>query len=343
VARSLVIVNPGASRIRDPATRRTVSRELEVVLGRRDGQPPEIVETTAAGESPTRVAEAVQRGAPAVVGVGGDGTLRELAASLAGTQVPLGIVPAGTGNQVAAVLGVPLSMRDAVSALETERQRSLDLGEVRLRSGSGGSRSTSGAERSGAGEGPPEAAGDRTLTFILGCGAGLDARLMATTSSASKQRYGKSAYLAQGLRLAMRIDVTPVRIDVDGERIETDASLALIGNMGHLIPGVIGSRLPLDPGDGLLDLIVVAARGPIHGLKGLLDQLTRTALGGGSGSDSLRLRGRHITIESDAPLPLQVDGDYVGEGSLSARVRPASLEVLLPELGRPSPAGTGPG
>ena len=97
--------------------------------------------------------------------------------------------------------------------------------------------------------------------------------------------------------------------------------------MGHLIPGVVGLRLPLDPADGLLDLIVVAARGPVHGLKGLFDQLTRTALGGESGADSLRLRGRHITIEGESPEPIQVDGDFVGEGSLEARVRPAALDV----------------
>ena len=103
--------------------------------------------------------------------------------------------------------------------------------------------------------------------------------------------------------------------------------------MGHLVPGVVGLRLPLDPEDGLLDLIVVAARGPIHGLKGLFDQLTRTALGGTSGSDSLRLRGRHISVEFHSPAPMQVDGDYVGEGSLEARVRPGALEVLVPAGG----------
>jgi diacylglycerol kinase family enzyme len=153
---------------------------------------------------------------------------------------------------------------------------------------------------------------------------------MATTSSASKRRYGKTAYFAQGIRLAMQVDAAPVRLSVDGDVIETEASLALVGNMGHLVPGVVGLRLPLDPEDGLLDLIVVAARGPIHGLKGLIDQLTRTALGGTSGSDSLRLRGRHISVEYLSPAPIQVDGDYVGEGSLEARVRPGALEVLVP-------------
>jgi diacylglycerol kinase family enzyme len=294
--------------MRDPQVRRAAATELQVVLTRRDGQAPEIIETASGAESRQLAEDAVGRGLAAVIGVGGDGTLRELAAALADTSVPLGIVPAGTGNQVAAVLGVPLSVGDAVAALATERRRSVDLGEAHLRLTSG----------------------DVISTFVLGCGAGLDARLMATTSAASKRRYGKTAYFAQGIRLAMQVGVTPVRLGVDGASIETEASLALVGNMGHLIPGVIGLRLPLDPSDGLLDLIVVASRGPIQGLKGLFDQLTRTALGGETGAESIRLRGRHITIEAESPEPIQVDGDFVGTGSLDARVRPAALDVLLP-------------
>ena len=65
-------------------------------------------------------------------------------------------------------------------------------------------------------------------------------------------------------------------------------------------------------------------------MKGLIDQLFRIHLGGGSGSDSLRVRGRVIEVEADRPEPLQVDGDHVGWGSLSARVLPGALDVLVP-------------
>ena len=129
-------------------------------------------------------------------------------------------------------------------------------------------------------------------TFAIGCGAGFDARVMATTPAHLKRRFGKSAYFAQAIRLALEIEAVPFRITVDGQVIETDASIALIANMGELVPGLVGPRLPIIPDDGLLDLIVVGARGPLHGMKGLIDQLFRTHLGGGSGSDSLRVRGR---------------------------------------------------
>ncbi len=244
-----------------------------------------------------------------VVGVGGDGTLRDIAASLSGTGVPLGVVPAGTANQLADVLGVPSSMEEAAEALATARPHTIDLGEVTLRL-----------------IGEPES----TTIMTIGCGAGLDARIMATTPSSWKQRVGRSAYLVQGLKLVARLDATPYRLTLDGRAIETDASIALVGNMGRLLPGIMDLRLPIVPDDGLLDLIVVGARGPIGGIRVLADQLRRTSLGGGSGSTSLRLRGREIAIEADTPLPLEVDGDYVGEGSLLARIMPGALDVMVP-------------
>ncbi len=306
---TLVVINPHASRVRDSGTRDRLKLRLDAVLTRRDGSAPYIVETTAPGDTGPLVESALADGVRAVVCVGGDGSMRDVAAALKGSGVPIGLVPAGTGNQVAAVLGVPTSLDRAVAALSSENARNIDLGEVDVRL-TGGSEVTS--------------------ISIIGCGAGFDARLMATTPSGLKRRLGKSAYLAQAVRLGLRIDARPFRITVDGELIEMDASIALIGNMGQVLPGLIDLRLPIDPGDGLFDVIAVAARGPIHGLRGLIDQVRRTQLGGGSGSDSIRLRGREVTIEAAEPEPLEVDGDYVGEGSLVARILPGALDVLVP-------------
>jgi diacylglycerol kinase family enzyme len=318
VTTSLVIVNPFGSRVRDPARRASLVDELRAVLERRDGAPPRIVETTSQSETRPTVAGAVADGVTAVIGVGGDGTLREIAASLAGTGVPLGIVPGGTGNLLAGILGVPATPSAAITALERAGHRRIDLGEVTLR--------LAGADA----DADASANEERQAVFAIGCGAGFDARVMATTPPDLKQRFGKSAYFAQAIRLALEIEAVPFHITVDGSVIETDASIALVTNMGELIPGVVGPRLPIVPDDGLLDLIVVGARGPLHGLKGLIDQLYRTHLGGASGSDSLRIRGQVIEVTADRPEPLQVDGDHVGWGSLVARVLPGAIEVLVP-------------
>jgi diacylglycerol kinase (ATP) len=318
VTESLVIVNPYGSRVRDPGARAALVEELRGVLGRRDGRAPSILETASQEETRPAVDAAVAAGAASVVGVGGDGTLREIAAGLAGSGIPLGIVPGGTGNLMAGILGVPTTASGAVAALARARPRTIDIGQATLRLA---------GERN---RGPGAAGSESAATFAIGCGAGFDARVMATTPPDLKRRFGKTAYFAQAFRLALEIEAVPFRITVDGDLIETDASIALITNMGELVPGFVGPRLPIVPDDGLLDLIVVGARGPLHGLKGLVDQLYRTRLGGGSGSDSLRIRAREIDVVADRPEPLQVDGDHVGWGSLSARVLPGALDVLVP-------------
>ena len=304
-----MIINPHASHARKPEARAAIAAILERVLLERDGVAPRIEETTGPDETAPLVRAALDQGAPSVVGVGGDGTLREIASVLRGTGVPLGIIPAGTGNQVASVLRIPTSPESAAKALAGFEPRTIDLGEVTLRRDS-----------------HPET----TSLFTIGCGSGFDARLMATTPSHWKDKLGKVAYMAQAVRLATDLRPMPCRITVDAEILDVDATIALVGNMGQVLPGVIDLRLPIDPADGYLDLIVVTARGPIHGLRGLFDQLTRTAEGGESGAESIRLRGRHISIVPAEPAPLEVDGDYVGEGGFSARILPAALEVLAP-------------
>lgn len=306
---SLVIINPNASRVRAEKTRSSLRAQLSDILARRDGAPPRIVETTSAADTQPLVAEALGDGASTVICVGGDGTLRDVATALAGSHVPLGLVPAGTGNQVAAVLGIPRSLEAAAAAIGAAQPRTIDLMAVETRI---------------------EGREPTSSTAVIGCGAGFDARLMATTPQDLKDRIGRSAYVAQAIKLAMDIDAVPYRLRIDGQEIRTDATVALVGNMGQLIPGMLDLRLPIVPDDGLLDLIVVGARGAVDGFKGLADQLLRTSLGGEPGDVSLRLRGREIELIAERPEPLEIDGDYVGEGSLAARVLPAVLDVLVP-------------
>ena len=309
MVRSLVIVNPNASRLRDVHVRTTLIEDVGAALARRDGSKPLIVITESEADTRPAVEAGVADGVASIIGMGGDGTLRDIATVLRGSAIPLGIVPGGTGNQLASVLGVPRSLKAAVGILGQARRRTIDLGEVTFTT----SRS-----------------GPSTSIFTIGCGAGLDARIMATTPDAWKQRVGQISYFIQATRLALSIEATPYSITIDDQTIETDASIVLVGNMGQLIPGVLDLRLPIVPDDGLLDLIVVGARGPIQGMKGLVDQLLRTSLGGGSGSDSVRARGRMIVVEPHVPEPIQIDGDYVGTGSLTAQIHPAAIDVLVP-------------
>jgi diacylglycerol kinase family enzyme len=106
-----------------------------------------------------------------------------------------------------------------------------------------------------------------------------------------------------------------------------------VANCGQIVPGYLGPRAPLDPTDGLLDVVVVRSGGSGAGLivtgRSALDTLLRTEVG--SNGASLRLRGADISVTTEPPEPVQVDGDPLPgvTGSFRAQVRPQSLTVLV--------------
>ncbi len=287
--------------------------DIVEALKRRDGVPPEVVTPDGPSDVEGTVRDAVDAGVASVVGLGGDGTQRAIATALSGTDVPLGILPAGTGNILGGVLGVPTRLDAAIQSLATARPRTIDLGDVAM-------------YQTDLPEGAPPV---RTICAI-GCGIGFDARLMATTQASHKARFGRYAYLFQAIRLASGIDAVPFRITIDGQLIELEASVAMITNVGDLVPGLIRPRLPALPDDGQLDLFVVAARGVVDGILGLTEHLLRTRIGGDAHSRTLRFRCRSARLESTPPEPIQVDGDPCGTGAIEVVVRPGALKVLVP-------------
>jgi diacylglycerol kinase family enzyme len=212
------------------------------------------------------------------------------------------------------VLRIPAGLPDAIASLGTARPRSIDLGDVQLHT-------------TDLAPGDPPG---RTICAI-GCGIGFDARLMATTEPAQKARFGRYAYFIQAFRLASTIGAVPYRITIDGRVIELEASIAMVTNVGDIIPGILRPRLPALPDDGQLDVFVVAAKGVVEGLRGLADQLTRTTLGGDHTTRTLRFRCHSARLESTPPEPIQVDGDTCGVGAIEVTVRPGALDVLVPD------------
>ena len=315
MARTLAVINPNASRLKDRGTRDALIERLRRVLRERDGEDPAIVVPGGADEAIEIAREAVADGVALVVGVGGDGTLKDLAQVLADTRIPLGMVPGGTGNVLAGVLRVPGSIDGAVELLAAGVPRTIDLGDVTVELDAGPGQ-------------PPEL---RHMTFMVGAGIGFDARVMGSTRPGLKQLLGRSAYFVQAAWLAARIGAVPYRVTVDGETVELDGSIALVTNFAELVPGVLRTRLPVVPDDGLFDVFVAGASNPIAGMRGLVDHLVRTDLGHDEGAGTLRLRGRHVRLEALPHEPLQVDGDALGAGALEATIRPGALRVLAPD------------
>ena len=312
---ALIVANAAASRLVDTAARARLLALVASAVSARTGSEPTCVEAISVPMLEAAIATGRDAGAPLVVVVGGDGTVRAAARLLAGSGIPLGLVPAGTGNLLAAALGIPRAPGRAAAALETLAARTIDLGAVRVHRGDG-----------------PASPGDLDERFTVACGAGFDAAVMAATSGDAKRRLGIGAYFAAAARLMGDARPIHLRIEVDGVTVETDGIVALVANCGDLVPGFVRPRVPLDPADGLLELLVLRGGGPIGGIQAALELLGARAphAAGVASARSLRVRGRVISVVPDPPVPLQVDGDPYPAGWFTASVMPGALRILAP-------------
>ena len=232
-----------------------------------------------------QAAAASVAGADLVMVCGGDGTVREVCAELAGTGIPVGIIPAGTGNLLARNLAIPLYLRSAIDVCLNGQDRAIDMVDV----------SGDGLE---------------STHFMVMAGMGFDAAIMEGVNEDLKRRVGWAAYVLSGLKSLM-FPAGRFEISVDGgEFTRHRARTVVVGNVGFLQAG-----LPLLPDatidDGLVDVVVLHPRNFFSWIPlawRVLLKLKHT--------DELvnRMTGRTVVIRAAADTPRQLDGDAVGPG-----------------------------
>jgi diacylglycerol kinase (ATP) len=304
----LIVVNPTASKLAHEERRGGIVSSVAAAVRARTGEEPEIVGTT---QEAAAVALAAAGGAPLVTVVGGDGTIRQAATALAGTGVPLAIVPAGTGNAFAAELGVPRRIGGAIELIRTGTPQRVDLGMAAWGP-------VSDVESVAAG----------SSAFVVACGMGFDARVMARASTEHKRRLGFIAYVVAAVGEAARPRPARFTIDADGDVHDVEALVVLIANCGQIVPGLVGPRHPIDPTDGLLDVIVVTASGLVGGLVGAAEALLTSGPTPHARSRLLRVRARRVRVSAEPPEPVEVDGDAHHAAWLEATVQPGAMTIL---------------
>lgn len=306
------------------------------------GWEPSFLETTVDERGLGLARGAVAAGARMVLAAGGDGTVRACAQALAGTQVPLAIVPLGTANLAARALGVPSRIGGALAAGFGGHERRIDLAAAEVADAAAGdeAEATGGATRGpgeatgGAARDAAEiaagAAGRRALTVAAMTGIGLDAEVVAATPRLLKRQAGWAAYALAGLtHLPGPGHCFTVRLD-DGEPLARRARCVVVGNAG-LLPGgfVLLPRARLD--DGLLDVGILAPSGPAGWLRVAHRVLTH------SGRDCPQLerhQARRIEIRAGTDLPREVDGEVIAPGrSLTVTLLRRALTVRVPSPG----------
>jgi diacylglycerol kinase family enzyme len=243
---------------------------------------------------------AVAAGASLVFAAGGDGTVRACAEALAGTGVPLAIVPLGTANLTARALGVPSQDGRAVEAGFGGRDHAIDLALV-------------------------EGAGGTWFTAMAGIG--LDAAVVAAAGERLKRRLGWAAYAAAGVRqLALPPREFTIRPD-GAEPLRRRARSVVVANVG-LLPGGFTLLPAARLDDGLLDVGVLAPSGGWDWFR-----LAGRVLARDRRQDRALecLQARRVQVSADAILPRQIDGEVVAPGrALSVSVCPGILTVRLP-------------
>lgn len=268
--------------------------ELREAFGEHDGgHRIRWAPTTADDPGPGQASEAVERGADTVVACGGDGTVRAVAESLAGTGTALGVVPLGTGNLLAANLDIPTGL-DAVPRALSAPVRRFDVGAVN---------------------------GER---FVVMAGVGFDAAMIRDANSAVKRRLGSVAYMVSGAKnLPARI--LRARISIDGEAVWSGrTAMVLVGNCGAVTGG-----LPVfpdaEPDDGVLDVAVLTAEKATDWAVILWRLLRRREQ---PSRLVKRFSGHQIVVELDQPAPYELDGeDRDPTNRLEFTVEPDTLEV----------------
>lgn len=273
--------------------------DAEKALGKY-GAEVETRATDAPRSAGTLAARAAREGADLVVVAGGDGTINEAAQGLVGTDIPLGVLPAGTANVLGREMRVPGNLGEAAAALLAYPAQRISTGRIQTRE-------------------------EESRPFLLMAGAGVDAHIVYSLNASLKQRFGKLAYWLAGFsQFGRTFEEFSVR--VAGR--EYQASFALISKVRNY-----GGDLEIAQQVSLLDdefeVVLFHGRQSWRYLKYLAAVAMRRHIGI-KGVTVVRSRQVEMSQAPDDRVFVQVDGEFTGHLPARAEIVPASLNLLVP-------------
>ena len=291
--RALLIANPASrngARFVDAACRAITER----------GASCDVVLTERAGHA-REISNARGREYDIVFALGGDGTVMEIAGALAGSGTPIGVLPGGTGNLLARALGISRNVEKAVHALMDGEVKQIDLGVVK---------------------------GQR---FAVAAGVGIDAAMVAETPAWMKRRLGVLSYTIIASKAALRAVLFRrfflARVEVDGEIVERRAAAVLFANFGSILEErlTFGPDISID--DGMLDCCIFSPSNLWDAMR-IMWRVTRRDFR--PDRALLYRKGTRFRIETVPVLPMQADGELLGDTPADITVEPLAAHLLMP-------------
>ena len=271
--------------------------ELRRVLERAGVVDPLWREVAKSRKAPAAVKAVLAEGAELVFAWGGDGLVQRCIDVLAGSDVPLAVLPAGTSNLLATNLELPLDIEDAVAVGLGGDRRRIDVGRFN---------------------------GER---FAVMAGSGIDAAMIRDADGSLKDRFGRAAYIWAGLK-NVRTDPFGAEIKVDGVHwFKGDATCVLIGNLGRLFGGIEVFR-DARPDDGKLEVGVMTAEGITQWAR----TAARTMVAPADASPFVQAtKAESVKVKVNRKVLYELDGgDRTKTKSFKVKVEPAAVTLCVP-------------
>ena len=262
----------------------------------------EIVYTQYPGHATEIAAQKARENAYAVVAIGGDGTVNEVARALVHTQTALGIIPCGSGNGLARHLQIPMDPWEAIDIINGGNQETVDYGKI------------------------------NDIPFFCTCGVGFDAFVSLKFSQAGKR--GPLTYLEKTLRESLNYRPETYELDVDGSTSHYEAFLIACGNAAQYGNNAyIAPQATMD--DGLLDVTIVEPFTMLD-VPTLAFQLFNKTIDQNSRIKTFRCKDLHIHRTKSGVVHYDGDPIMMGEDIYVTIVK-KGIQVLVPENTSPNP------
>jgi len=233
-----------------------------------------------------------------VVAAGGDGTASLVSNKIVGTEVPLAIIPLGTGNLLAKQLNIPLKLEKALELIVAPDHEIVEIDTINFN--------------------------DRN--YLMNLSVGISPKIMETTPSSEKQRLGVFSYIIHFIHHLLGLQLQRVTLEFDHQMSTHLASEVLITNIGiaGIDPLIWSEDVLLN--DNVLDLLIFRAHNFSDFVRLLISIFTKK----GKKSPEIKFHKirEYCRIESHSPMRIQADGDVIGTTPAEIFVKPSSLKII---------------